>query len=479
MRLSGLTVLSTNEMDMVYGAALVILGDTGVLLHSEKVLDMVSRKGAVADKHTGIVKFPGHVVEACLKSAPKTLDLYSRERDSRITLGDGTVHFASGHNAVFIGEPGGNIREGLKKDVEVFALLADASDVVDINAVPVSAGDVPQRSYSLHAVEALFNNSRKHVMFASDDVNETRAVIKIAEAVCGGALAEAPIITCQVSPSSPLTWQKGTAEALAEAVLSGVPVTIWTSPMGGASAPYTLAAQVIQYFAEVLSGIVLTQLIREGAPVIAAGGCGNTLDMRSCMVSLASAETSVLRVAGAQLLKKFGLLSHIKGFDCDSYIYDEQTGMEKMITAAAGAFAGADIVVNIGMYGAGLVAGFEQFVIDCEMARILKMMMDGISFGEGRMAAGLIKNAGHSASYMDSEHTCEYLRSGERHLSALLNRSSYDAWARSGAPDLIASATPIVKSILEKHEPPRLDGYRRKEISKIIKDYENRGSADV
>ena len=102
MRFQDFKVLSDQEIVQIHEASIKILENTGVMIHSKKALDLLNSKGAAVDYEKKVVKISGKMIESCLKTIPKTIDLYDRNGNKYLTLGDGVPKCASGHNAIFI-----------------------------------------------------------------------------------------------------------------------------------------------------------------------------------------------------------------------------------------------------------------------------------------------------------------------------------------------------------------------------------------
>src|SRR5260370_17500847 len=74
----------------------------------------------------------------------------------------------------------------------------------------------------------------------------------------------------------------------------------------GAMAPVSLAAALAQQNAEALFGIVLTQLVRPGAPVM-YGAFTSNVDMRSGAPAFGTPENTKANVASGQLARRYNL----------------------------------------------------------------------------------------------------------------------------------------------------------------------------
>jgi trimethylamine---corrinoid protein Co-methyltransferase len=475
MRVNQTKVLSDSEIGIIHNQSLEVLRDTGVRVMNRATIDLLAAAGAQADNVSRIVKVPEEFTRKYLSELPETIRIWNRGQTGFITLGDGKVHCASGHNAIHTQEFGSDaIRDATKQDVGEFAFVTDALENLEVAGIVVMPRDVPEKASLVHAVDAMFNYTTKHVFFSPGTEEETAAILDIARAVTEKAdLSEKPVLTCQISPTSPLTWETGAVRALELAVRSGVPVSFLPGPMGGAACPYTLAGHLIQYNAEMLSGIVISQVVKRGAPVIYGGGW-SIFDMKESIAKIASPESVLLRIAGVQMARHYRIPCHSMGLDSDSHTYDEQQGAEKLFTTMGDYLVGADLVVNGGMYSSGVTASLEQLVIDDEISGILRRFMQGIDFDEDKWGMDAIREAGPGGEFLSSDHTMKYLRSGEHRLNELSLRLPLRKWNGTGRPDIVSSARGRVKAIMAEHRVPPLGSAVKSEIARIIKRYETK-----
>lgn len=284
-------------------------------------------------------------------------------------------------------------------------------------------------------------------------------------------LSRRPILTCQLSPTSPLTWEKGAAEAVIETAKVGVPCVFLPQPYAGVTAPMTLAGLLTIHNAEILSGIVLSQLTRKGSPVI-YGSAWSIFDMREGNVSMGSPETVLLRIAGAQMAKSYDIPYLTSGGDSDSHCLDEQNAWEKSIGLLGGLVSGADLIINSGMFATGLTVSFEQLVLDNEMAGMLFRFLRGINVSQETIATDLIKKVGPKGHFLCEDHTLKYLRIGEHWEPHVSNRSIYANWKKEGGQDVVERARKIARAIIHSHQPEKLNKEIQTELEKIIKNFE-------
>ena len=476
MKLNKFSILSDEDLAKIHEASLEVLAETGVYMHSNKVLKLFENSDASIDYNKKIVKIPKHLVEEGLACVPPKIYLYDRNEKPALELGSGSTYIACGHNAIYIlDSETQKARKATKKDVATFAKIADALENIHIIGIPAMPQDVMPKASLVHAASAVFNNSEKHLFFSTESVEVTKRIYEIAKVIANKSdLSKSPILTCQLSPTSPLSWEKGAGEALMETAALGVPCCLLPEPYAGVSAPLTLAGELVVHNADFLSGVVITQLVRKGSPII-YGGAWTTFDMREANVSVSSPETFLLRVAGTQLAKLYRIPSHSIGFDSDAVALDEQNGWERTLSAFSALNTEVDLIVDAGMWAAGFLIGFEQLVIDNEIAAMLLRFLKGMQVSSETIATDLIKKVGCKGNFLREDHTVKHLRSGEYWQPRTLNRSGYQISVKRGHPTIIDNSKKRVAEIIQSHHPKELSEKVKKEVEQIIRKFEKGG----
>jgi trimethylamine--corrinoid protein Co-methyltransferase len=468
-----LKILSKDEIVRVHENSLRVLQNTGVFIYSDEVLRVCSDHGLDTDVKKRIVKFPERVIEKCLSTAPGGIKLYSREGALFAELGNEESYTASGHNAIYVMDHnGGERRTATKEDLCNFALLSDYLSDIHIVGIEAMPQDVKPESTLIHAVDAAFNNTLKPLFFSPERMEVAEAIFEIARVVTPrGELNKKPPLICQLSPTSPLTWERGAGEALVATVREGVPLCLLPQPFAGVTSPHTLAGHLTIHNAETLSGVVLSQLINPGSPVIYGSGW-STFDMRQANVLIGSPETVLMRIAGSQLAEYYRLPYHTIAPDTDAHVMDEQAAWEKCATAW-GAFLGkTDLIVNGGMFSTGLTVSYEQLVLDNEIFSYIGRLSRGIRVDDDSLALDLIEKVGPKGDYLGEEHTLHHLRSGEHWEPTVSTREIYENWQRGGKKDVVRKAHDKADWILKNHRVAPLGEDQQREIRAIIESFE-------
>jgi trimethylamine--corrinoid protein Co-methyltransferase len=311
----GLKIFSDDELDDIHRATLEVLEKTGLFFDDDEALEVLDGGGAVIDKKNKIAKFPPYVVEDAIRSAPSKILLAGRNPKNDFVMESNRVGFTNFGEGVFIIDPyTGEYRETTKADVAASALIADYLSEIDVYERAVGASDVPMATVQLHNAEAWLPNTSKHGFMGSGNGYLTRKIIEMAAAITGGKdkLIERPIISFITCPVSPLQLVKEACEIIMETARSGLTVNVLSMAMAGGSSPVTLAGTLVDHNAEVLGGLILSQLTCKGAKFI-YGSSTTAMDLRLASASVGSPECALINAAVAQMSTYYLLPSWVAG----------------------------------------------------------------------------------------------------------------------------------------------------------------------
>lgn len=472
MKLTDLEVLSKTDIELINESSLETLEKIGLIVESNKVLDILKENGCDVDYITQRVKIPKNVVERCLKTVPSKVNLYDRDGNLAVCLGDGNRYCASGHNAVFaVVNEKGDRRDSKLKDVEEFAILSDYLSEVDVIGIPYSPHDVNPYTSLLYSIKTILENSKKPIFFSCESAVINEGAIEMAKVILGkDNFSKGCNLISQLSTTSPLYWEKGAVEALYLVAKEGMPVDILPQPITGVTAPYTLAGILTIHNTEVLSAVVITQLINPGTPFVYAAAW-TTYEMKLTNVLIGRPESSLLRIAGAQMAHYYNLPSHTTAPDNDANVHDAQGAWEKMLSIVAGLGGANDMIVNLGMFGTGMNISLEQLVMDNEMCRVYRRFMKGIEVTKDTISMDTISEVGPRGTYLMEDHTIKHLRSGEHVELDISNGANYEMWKAAGMKNSATKANDIVKGIIKKGNKSPLENNTVKKLDAIIEKY--------
>jgi trimethylamine--corrinoid protein Co-methyltransferase len=475
LRIPFYKVFDEKNIDILHKHSINILSDIGIVVRNKKILEMLELNGAKVNWQTECVCFSRDLIEKALNSVPSKFILYDRNQKPSLFLGEGNHYIASGHGALNTMDfETGQRRSATKKDMRDFALLSDALSNIDFVAMIVMPQDVTLKATTLHACYEALMNTSKHLYFSPDTAESMKAVFDLVRVITGNKdISKKPIVSIQLSPTSPLTWVPEALDILIASVEAGIPISILADSNPGVSAPITLAGTVAQNNAEVLSGVIIAQLIKPGAPVIYSTAASD-FDVRKGSMVTASPEVALTSIVTVQLAKKIGIPTHTCAPETEAHAYDEQQAWEKMFSILIPMLGGGDIFVNGGMFSCGMTASFEQLIIDDEMFGYIKRFIKGFEINEDTLAIETIKEVGHGGSFLGTEHTLKNLRSNEHWFPGISNRVAYDVWDKLPVKSLVDKAHIKAKEIFENHKPCKLPDDIIRKMNKIVCEFDSR-----
>lgn len=137
------------------------------------------------------------------------------------------------------------------------------------------------------------------------------------------------------------------------------------------------------------------------------------------------------------------------------------------MTAMLPSLAGSNIIYGMGMLEMGMTMSYEQLLIDGEIARMIRRVIQGIPVNDVTMAVEMIKKVGPGGTYLGERHTLKHMRQESSQVN-LIDRRMYEAWLKNGGEDIAARANRQAREILANYKPEPLAPAHAKAIRDII-----------
>jgi trimethylamine--corrinoid protein Co-methyltransferase len=237
--------------------------------------------------------------------------------------------------------------------------------------------------------------------------------------------------------------------------------------MAGASAPVTLAGTAAVGTAEILSGIVINQVLEPGRPCFFNLGFSHVMDMRNGFAVTGGPENALLAVAGADLARFYRIPS-VSWMCTDSLLYDGQNALEKMLACLTHAQARVSAVWGVGSVESEKTISPVQAVIDNEIIGMARRYLSGFKVDDESVALDEIRKVGISGEFMSSEHTLAHFRGAifEPQILVRVQRSF-----TAEGDNMVGRAEKTVEQVLSSKREPVLDPQAEKELLRIEKKY--------
>lgn len=233
------------------------------------------------------------------------------------------------------------------------------------------------------------------------------------EIVFGGKeeLRKKPRYIVLSTPTSPLRVDLSAIDTLLLGCEYNQPIAVCSACMPGAMPPVTLAGAIAMCNAEMLSSIVLTQLVNPGNPVMYEFACYGS-NVQSKNASIGSPELIKAGRYGSLLAKKYGLACRTGGGLSDAKGVTAQAGIE----TAMSLFHTNLYKSNLAMHSAGILDSFatmsyEKLMLDFEVIDRCANYFDDIEVNENTLAFDTIKKVAEKGGiFLDQKHTVKNCR---------------------------------------------------------------------
>jgi len=461
-------VLDKDELIEIHQASLRVLSRVGVKIDNPEALKILANAGAEVDYERKIAKIPEHLVEEALKRKPSTVTLYYRDGKRYIELSRWSTYFVVGSTGLYyIDWRSNEVRRALTRDLAEVARVADALPNISMVSTALVPSDVPETFVDVWRMYVVIKNSSKPIDTGAFTVEGVHNAYKLMAAVLGEENAsKKPFMIFAACPSPPLMWSYLTMQNLIDCARLGIPVHIIPMPQTGATGPATLAGSIVQGNVEFLAGLVVSQLVRPGAPIV-YGNSPVFFDQRYGTACVGSAEVMLMATAFAQLARFYDMPSSSYVMVSDSKIVDLQTTLESMMGALTAVLTGINMAIGAGMLLEENGISLIKLVIDDDIAGEALRFARGVQVDPETLAEKVIEEVGPGGTFLKHKHTRIWWRK-EHHIPRLLDKKTFDMWRKSGSKDLVTIAREHVEKVLKEHTPEPLAPDVEKELDKVM-----------
>jgi len=311
----GYSVLREHDLEKIHEATLDIMEDYGIKVDAKDAREIYEAAGCTVDPETHRVKFPRKLVNDAIQSTPGEILLAGRDPKNDVKLSGKKVIFKNFATGVQVIDPETQVlRDSTKEDLGNIARFCEALDEVGYFTLAVAANDIDPEIRDLYEAEVVLNNTTKHFSHDTHSPKSARQFIEMAAAIVGGKekLRERPIVSLGTCPVSPLTLIEDCTDQIKAAAEVGIPINILSMGLAGGTTPVTLAGTLVVTNAEILAGVVFSQLINKGNPVIY--GTSNTImDMRFTTSPVGAPEQALFSAAVGQIGHYYEIPTQVGG----------------------------------------------------------------------------------------------------------------------------------------------------------------------
>jgi trimethylamine--corrinoid protein Co-methyltransferase len=131
--------------------------------------------------------------------------------------------------------------------------------------------------------------------------------------------------------------------------------------------------------------------------------------------------------------------------------------------------AGANLIYGAGMLDSGLIFSYAQLVIDNDIFKMIRKVMQGLHVDEENLAVDIIKSVGPGGDFLMQAHTMKYMRTLPS-TPNLIERDNRENWLASGGKGFAERAAERAAEILANHKPVPLSDDAKSAIRSIVEE---------
>jgi trimethylamine--corrinoid protein Co-methyltransferase len=455
-------VLTKQQIDKIHQASLTILGKVGVIIPHNAILKLFDEFGASVNVKENRVRIPENIVKELLSKAGRKFTIFGRNPNKRAEFGVNKRNYNStGGETNWIESIKGARRYASIDDVVTASRFADALEQINIAGAMADPHEIPVEYRCVDVAFEMIKNTTKPITFWFYDRASAKYLVELVKTFRGDSknAEKYPMFYPLFEPVSPLSFPFNGIDLLFETAKINMPVQIGPMAQMGMTAPATIAGTIAQENAEILAGICVTQLIREGTPVCYGGIC-HAFDMKTVQMIFGGPEQAIFSVAMSQMGRYYDLPVYINAGLTDSKRPDAQAGLECALTLSLGAAAGADIFGHFGICG-------DILVMQSEVISYVESVNREISFKDEDFALNVIEKVGPKGSFFDNSHTVKHFRK-ELWFPTILDREYFTSWEKKGRYSMEKRCRERKEEILTIHKPEPLEKDIYKDLELIV-----------
>lgn len=434
-------VLTEDEVYRIHMNVMEVLWQIGIMVEEKQSLQLLEKNGAKVDYEKQRAYLPADLVQHCMSVKGHSFSFYDAFGKKVIDYGGTRTYYSTcGYTTTYVDQDGTS-KEGSYAALEKAVRYVETIDEIDMMQPSIQACDIPSENQDLYMTKALLVNTRKPTHAIANSEKHAEGLIMMHAEIAGGLenLMKKPRHLFNICTFSPLGIRKDACEVIRTAAKYNIPCEFSTGTMAGATAPVTLAASIVEAFAEVIGHIVLAQCYRPGlnCSLLSAN---RIFDMKFAACTVATPEYAVIKTAACQMAHYYRIPIGCIGPCSDSNEHDAQFGWEKFMGGFVCRQAGSNMEFGIGLYSQLNQFSYTCLALDAELIRNLEKIGRGMEVSDFTLAFDVLEEDAGKGEFLFHNHTLDNYKD-EFLAPVLTDRAPYPNYQkRNGKNTLVDRA---------------------------------------
>jgi trimethylamine--corrinoid protein Co-methyltransferase len=466
-----LRLLGDDLRDRIIAEAREVICKLGFEIHNKPVLAMLAEHGAQVDESNWNACLTEDLIDRALGTVPHAFKLYDVLGNETHDFRDDNVYFTPGSTALnILDNASGELRRPSTADYIRYVKVTSGLPYLASQSTALIPADVHDKISDSYRLYLSLLYGEKPVVTGAFTVEGFEIMKDLQIAVRGNepALRAKPLTIFSACPTAPLKWSDVTSQNLVDCARWSIPVELISMPLSGLVAPVTLVGSLVQQTAENLSGVVISQLVSPGHPIL-YGGSPAIFDMRFGTTPMGAMETMMLDCASSEIGKRLGMPTQSYIALSDAKQLDAQAGLEAGMGALLAALSGINSISGPGMLDFESCLSLEKLVVDNEICGMAYRLLRGIEPREDFPALPLFQELRREKSLLIADHTRRHLREEITFPGPVIDRANLGGWLEGGRLSLRERAAREVSRLLEQSTPSRLPEEIKLELTRLMR----------
>jgi len=446
-------LLDKEQQSFIHQNSLQILARTGVKVESIKARELFA-KAIGKPKDPEKVCIPSDLVEWAIESAPSNITLFDRYGKEAFRLGtdsNGNKVFGIGvTNTHYQDYKTDSLLPFTREHMKISSRLGNALSEFDVVSTIGIPSDVTPEVADLYGTLDMYANTSKTLVILIMNDASISSVFELISHLSTNAFDNSSIIT-YVNPVTPLILNNGTVQKMIHSIELGYPVAYSNYSMYGATTPAPAVGTLSLMNAELLAGLVLSQLIREGAPMI-LGSLPASFDMTT-MASPFTPQTFLLNLACAEMMDHYGLPHCGTSGSGAGWGADLPAADMLWMNHLTSCLGKVGLVPFVGSNFESLAFSPAMAIHSNQIIRQVREFMCGIGLENFSDSFNEIMKAGPGGNFLTSGQTLKGMGSFKKQDN-IWPGMTVEKWESEGNPKASERLNKYVEALMNSLEPP-------------------------
>lgn len=462
-------IATEEQVEIIHETSLRILSEIGIDFLDPQARRLLARAGAKVESDSERVRFDRDFVEETITTAPSEFTLHALNPDRNLVIGGDSIAFSAVSSAPNVSDEAGGRRPGNHEDFQNLIRLGHTINTVHFwGGYPVEPVDIHASVRHLDTLFDMLTLSDRAIHAYSLGAlrnQDALEMIRIARQVDDATLDREPSIMSIINANSPLRYDTPMLQGILEFSARNQVIVITPFTLAGAMAPVTLSGALAQHNAEALAGIVMTQVVRPGSPVV-YGGFTSNVDMQSGAPAFGTPEFMQSAMITGQLARRYNLPYRSSGVNAANAL-DAQAAYESVFSLWGAIMGGAHMIVHaVGWMEGGLRASYEKMVLDGDLLGMVSTFLAPLDFSSEALAFEAVRDVGPGGHFFGTPHTLERFRNAF-YRPMISDWRNYETWAEAGSPEAKGRMVELVAELMDSYEPPKMDPSARARLEEF------------